>query len=198
MSAPAPAANATPKKGGKKKLMMMVVVALSSIGGGVAMPMVMGSTKTETKKVEKKHDHHMIALPFGDVTVNLAEERMTRYLRLKIVLKVEGPKDEAEGAAHLARFKPAMKSWLISHVAGKTLKEVSGTVGVKRLQKEFLEKFEEFMDPDHEHEHAMVASTAGAAAGGHGGGHGGGDTGHAKKCEHFVIKDVMFEEYVVQ
>ena len=171
----APAATAPKKKGGKAKFL---IAAVLSIAAGFATPMfvnipsLMGKEKTAEAgeatpaKAKKKSAHaeeKTVTVPFGDVVVNLAEDRMTRYLRLKIVLVVE-EEAEKEVTAKLEKQKAIMKSWLISHVAGKTLKDVGGTVGVNRLQREILERFEDTLYP-------------------HGHGH---------------LKNVMFEEYLVQ
>ena len=171
--------NHGPKKSGKGKL-MLIVVALASIGGGAAMPMVMAKGKTEeggevAAKDKKKTAAHgpSCNVPFGDVVVNLADDRMSRYLRLKIILKCEGVADEKVGVEHLAAFKPVMKNWLIGHLAGKSLKEISGTMGVKKLQREILEKFEEIMAAEQE-------------------GHG----SHSKV--HLHLQEILFEDYVVQ
>jgi flagellar basal body-associated protein FliL len=48
----------------------------------------------------------------------------------------------------LTKQKAAVKSKLINHIAGKSLKDVSGSVGVNRLQREVLERFEEVLYPD--------------------------------------------------
>jgi flagellar FliL protein len=95
------------------------------------------------------------AVPFGDVAVNLAEGRMTRYLRVKIVLMVE--RGEAEKfTKNMEKRKPVIKDWLISHLSGKTLKDVGGTVGVKRIQREIHERFEELLYPHGEPKHFEV------------------------------------------
>jgi flagellar basal body-associated protein FliL len=48
----------------------------------------------------------------------------------------------------LTKKKAAVKSAMITHLAGKTLKDVSGSVGVTRTQRELLEKIEEVLYPD--------------------------------------------------
>ena len=163
--APVPA-----KKGGK---LALIVVGLLAVTAGAATPMVvnvpalLGKTSEEKKTTKKKakhgHEEKTATVPFGDVVVNLSEERMTRYLRFKLVLLVE---EEAEPKALVLveKNKAALKSWLIGHVAGKTLKDVSGTIGVNRLQREIFERFEDTLYP---------------------GGEG-------------PLRDVLFEEYVVQ
>ena len=173
-AAPAHAPAATPKAGGGKKKVLMIVVALASVGGGAAVPMLLASQGGDGEKASKKKhsEHPPVNVPFGEVTVNLAEDRMARFLRVKIVLKVEGVHEEEEAAKLFAPYKPAMKSWLISHLAGKSLKDVAGTVGVKRLQREILERFAEMLAPD--------------------------DEGHSSSKVSLHLKDVLFEEYIVQ
>ena len=148
-AAPAPTPAVAPKKKGKLPLILVCILAL---GAGAAAPMVvnvpalMGKSKAEAEP--KKHGPVKSAtIPFGDVVVNLSEERMTRYLKLKIVLLVDA-EQEKEATEHVAKMKAAMKSWMIGHVAGKTLKDVSGTAGVARLQREIFERFEDLLYPD--------------------------------------------------
>ena len=86
-------------------------------------------------------------IPFGDAVVNLSESRMTRYPRLKIVLQVEAG-DVKDITKRIDQRKPVMKDWLIGHLSGKTLKDVSGTVNLKRTQREIQERFEELLFAD--------------------------------------------------
>jgi flagellar FliL protein len=149
MSAPAPAPSSgpAPKKRGKLPL---VIVAVLCIGGGAALPMfvtIPGLGSKAEAKPKHTDDLHSVSVPFGDVVVNLAEERMTRYLRLKLAIKVDA-EDEKAVTALATKHKAAMKSRIISHLAGKSLKDVSGTVGVNKVQREILEKFEDILYPD--------------------------------------------------
>jgi flagellar FliL protein len=164
VAAPQPSAGPARKKRGKLPL---VLVAVLGIGGGAALPVVVDVPALLGRKAEAKpkpkNDLNTVAVPFGDVVVNLAEDRMSRYLRVKIALKVDA-EDEKAATALVTKHKAAMKSKLISHLAGKSLKDVSGSVGVNRLQREILEKFEDILYPD----------------------------GDSK------LRDVLFEEYVVQ
>lgn len=152
-AAPAAAPAAPPAKKGKK--LVFIVVCLVFAAGGAAVPMVvdvksmLGKSEGEGGKKKGHAEAKQVAVPFGDAVVNLAEERMTRYLRLKIVLMVDA-EHEKEATERLTEKKAPMKSWLISHLAGKTLKDVSGTVGVNRLQREILERFEDILYPDGE------------------------------------------------
>lgn len=146
MSAPAaPSASPAAKKRGKLPL---IIVAVVCIAGGAAVPMfvTLPGTKAEAKPKKPAND---VAVPVGDVVVNLAEDRMNRYLRMKIAIKVDAD-DEKAVTALVAKHKAAMKSKLISHLAGKTLRDVSGSVGVNRLSREILEKFDDILYPDGE------------------------------------------------
>jgi flagellar protein FliL len=159
-TAVAPAAK---KSGGK---VVLVAAAMASIAAGAAAPMFVNvsallgkaaatqTDETHEKPAKKKGEHDeekTASVPFGDVVVNLSEERMTRYLRLKIVLVVD-EEAEATFAVLMEKKKATLKSWLISHLSGKTLKDVAGTVGVNRLQREILERFEDTLFP-HGHSH---------------------------------------------
>jgi flagellar FliL protein len=160
--APAPAA------AGKKKFpIALLALPLLAAGAGAAVPLVvdvpamMGMKKDEDpdaaanaaakakKKKQHAHAEHLASVAVGDVAVNLAEERMTRFLRVKIALQCE---HSAEAKLHelIEKNKAALKSWAIGHLAGKSLKEVSGTVAIHRLQREMLERFDEMLFPDGE------------------------------------------------
>jgi len=154
MSAAAPVATAQDvAPGGKKnRKLLFAAVGVVAILAGAALPLVvdisslLGKPKEGTQ--DKPHAETKTAIvPFGDMVVNLADERAMRYLRVKLAVLVDADK-EKEVSDLLTKKKPAVKSKLISHLAGKTLKDVSGTVGVNRLQREILERFEEVLYPE--------------------------------------------------
>ena len=136
-----------PRKGLNK--LVLVVVAVVCTAAGAAVPWVVSAKSAHHEpepEAHKTETHKTEAVPFGEVIVNLNEERMTRYLRLKIVLEVDTTKAK-EFTEHLEKVRPGLKSWLISHLSGKSLKDVGGSIGVKRLQREILEHFEEVLEP---------------------------------------------------
>ena len=156
MSAPAVVVPNQKAGGGKLKI---IIVAVVGIVAGVFAPSFLSNNSAEgksghdSKSSKGKHAHgaeQTAIVPFGDVIVNLAEERMTRYLRVKIVLEVVH-EQEHEATEHLNKSRAALKNWLLGHMAGKTLKEVSGSVGMKRLQREIRERFEEVLYPEEPH-----------------------------------------------
>ncbi|MBX9625105.1 MAG: flagellar basal body-associated FliL family protein [Gemmataceae bacterium] len=150
--APAAATPASPAKPRRGKL-PLIVVSVLAVGGGVAVPMFVNVPALLGKeghgKAKPKHgsDLDTVSVPFGDVVVNLSEDRMSRYLRVKIALKVDGH-DEKATTALVTKHKAAMKSKIIGHLAGKGLKDVGGSVGIAKLQREILEKFDDILYPD--------------------------------------------------
>jgi flagellar basal body-associated protein FliL len=147
------AEGAAPKKGRK---LLLIIVCLCALGAGAVVPMAMGgmppfgkkdAADKDHDKTKKKNDSKTAIVPFGDVTVNLVEERQQRYLRLKIAILVDA-EAEKEVLDQVTKKKAAVKSGLIGHLAGKSTKDVSGTVGVQRMQRELLERIEEVLYPD--------------------------------------------------
>ncbi len=146
--ATAPPAAAPNKPAAGKKKLVWIVVCLMGIAAGAAAPVVMGFGKPKNE-VKKNQPAKSIAIPFGDIVVNLAEERMTRYLRIKIVLLVD-EEQEKTAKEHVDKHKAELKNWLIGHMAGKSLKDVTGSGGVRRTQREIMERFDEMLYPDGE------------------------------------------------
>lgn len=79
-------------------------------------------------------------IPFGDVVVNLAEDRQQRYLRLRIAIRVSDM-NHKEMSARVTRKKVELKSWAITFLAGQTTKDVSGSKGILHVQDELKKGF---------------------------------------------------------
>lgn len=147
--APGSPADAAPRKKGRK--MMLAAVCVVFISAGAAFPMVVNvpalMTKPHADKPKDKKEAKTAIVPFGDVVVNLSEDRLQRYLRVKVAVlaDADGEKDVTD---LLTKRKAAVKNAMIQHLAGKTLKDVSGSVGVTRMQRELLERIEEVLYPD--------------------------------------------------
>ena len=142
-----PAAPAAPEAAPKKtRKLVVVAVCAIAIAAGAAVPMAMAG-KPKTDKPAKKADAKTAIVPFGEVVVNLAEERQQRYLRLKMAVLVEA-EGEKEVTDLLTKKKAAVKSALLAHLSGKGTKDVGGTVGFQRMQRELLERVEEVLYPD--------------------------------------------------
>jgi flagellar basal body-associated protein FliL len=86
-------------------------------------------------------------LPFGNIVVNLAEENLTRYLRVTLILQVDPAHEEAVKRA-LDRNKTILKNWLIGYLSDKELDEVRGAVGVNKARREIQDQFNRLLFPD--------------------------------------------------
>ncbi len=141
------AAAGAPKKGGFKKLAVFGVVGLLATGAGAAVPLFLTAREAGAAKAHAPagEAHGAAAakpafVPFGDAVVNLSEERLTRYLRVKLVLVV-GQAEEKEMTEEVTKNKAILKNWLISYLSDKSLKDVNGTANVNRLRREIQEQF---------------------------------------------------------
>jgi flagellar protein FliL len=148
-AAAAPAAG-TPAPKKKSKLMLIVVCVVFTLAGA-AFPMVVNvpalfAKSGDSKKKDPK-DAQTAIVPLGEVVVNLSEERLQRYLKIKVAVLVEA-EAEKEVTDLLTKKKAAVKSAMIAHLAGKSLKDVSGSAGVTRTQRELREKIEDVLYPD--------------------------------------------------
>src|SRR5207244_3346196 len=100
---------APPAKKGKGWLILIAVAALAG-GSGFAVPRFLAHDTGEKKPAADKEHKKPAVISFGDVIVNLGEERLTRYLRVKIILVVDGNREEAV-KEHLDKQKAYLKSW---------------------------------------------------------------------------------------
>lgn len=146
MAAPAKAA---PAKGGAKGMILLLVVSLFAGGAGFAVPMLLPKSTEKEGSSSHKGEQGLgkfAFVDFGDVVVNLSEERLTRYLRVKIMLKID-EMEEKTFTEFLTKNKAILKNWVISYLSDKSLQEVSGGGGVNRLRREILEQFNTLLYP---------------------------------------------------
>jgi flagellar FliL protein len=150
MAKPEAGASAPAKKSGLSSMLLLGVVGMIAGGGGFAVPYLlvqggfnlMGQSDADSKDGKKPG-----FVPFGDVVVNLAEERLTRYLRVKLILVVDASQEKAITEL-VTKNKAILKNWLISHMSDKSLAEVSGATGVNRLRREIQDQFNALLFPD--------------------------------------------------
>jgi flagellar FliL protein len=149
----APAANAAaPPKGKKSLLILIVASALVAVGAGVAVPMFLlpkmhADAGTKGHESKYKPTGKRAYVPFGDVVVNLNEEKLHRFLRIKLLLVVDEGY-EKQLIEQVAKIKPELKNWLIAYLSDKSLNDVTGAAGVNRLRREIWGKFNGEMFPD--------------------------------------------------
>jgi flagellar FliL protein len=143
---------AAPPKGGRKMLIVWVLFALVAIGAGAALPWAFGTPIKEMfappKKVEAPKNQHT-ALPFDDVIVNLGEEKINRYLRVKLMVAVEEA-DAREISELLTKQKAFLKSWLICYLSDQSAQEITRRAGVNRVRREICDQFNLMLFPNSE------------------------------------------------
>ncbi len=143
---------APPKKSGKKGLMLGLLLAVCAVGGGASLPWIMGGHPHRAPADKKKGEgpkSKQAAVPFGDVVVNLGEDRLNRFLRVKIMCAI----DEAETkeiTELLTTQKAFLKSWLISYLSDQSTQDVTRKVGVNKIRREIRDQFNAMLFPDGE------------------------------------------------
>lgn len=79
-------------------------------------------------------------LPYREVTVNLDEARMNRYLRLKIALYIRET-DEHVVTSAIAKKDLILRNWMVSHLSDKELDDIRGKAGQNMLRREIRDYF---------------------------------------------------------
>jgi flagellar FliL protein len=136
-----------PRKGGMVGWLVLVFAALLAVAAGFSVPLYLFPAPQKKTAVAPPETKRAALVPFGEVVVNLGEERLTRYLRAKLLIVV----DEAQqkNVKELVdKQKPFMKSWLISYLSDQSLLEVSGAAGVNRIRREVRDRFNAMLYPD--------------------------------------------------
>jgi flagellar protein FliL len=142
---------APPKKSGKKGLIVGLLLAVVAVGGGASLPWIMGGhphSSADKKKAEAAKSKQA-AVPFGDVVVNLGEDRLNRFLRVKIMCAIDEA-DTKEITELLTTQKAFLKSWLIGYLSDQSTQEVTRKVGVNRIRREIRDQFNAMLFPDGE------------------------------------------------
>ena len=142
-------ATPAPAKSRLKSLVLYGVLSAGAVGAGYVVPsFVLPHPPEEGASQEQRHGSSKPAfVSFGDVVVNLAEERLTRYLRVKIILVISEA-DQKEFVEALPNKKAILKHWLISYLSDRSIQEVTGAAGVNRLRREILDQFNALLYPD--------------------------------------------------
>ncbi len=135
------------KSGSKGWLMILALVGLVAAGGGAVVPWVLLRDHHVETPAHEKEAKKAALIPFGDAVVNLGEERLTRYLRIKLILVVDHANEKAVNAV-LAEQKAFLKNWLISYLSDQSIQEVSRAAGVNRIRREVRDQFNAMLFAD--------------------------------------------------
>jgi len=82
------------------------------------------------------------------VVANLNEPGATRYVRAAMTLEVSSDVDEEKGTVFLEEKKPLLTNWLTIYLASLSIEDIRGDKGLKRIQSEVLDAFNERLFPD--------------------------------------------------
>jgi flagellar basal body-associated protein FliL len=149
MATPQEATETTPaqetprKKGG---IVLWLLVGVVAVSAGVAVPAVLLKQKEEPQAANAPTPYEMLPperamfLPFGEVTVNLNEGRMNRYLRLKISVQIDKQQEKLVQEA-ISKQGLILRNWLLSHLSDKELDEIRGAAGQNMLRREIRDQF---------------------------------------------------------
>jgi flagellar protein FliL len=137
---------APPRKKGWKSWLVPMVAGLLAVAAGFAVPMYV-VPETPKKAAPVRETKRAALISFGEVVVNLGEERLTRYLRVKILIVVDEAHQKTVNDL-LQKQRPFLKSWLIGYLSDQSLQEVSRQVGVNRVRREILDRFNAMLFPD--------------------------------------------------
>ncbi len=144
---PAPAGNAWSTS------LLVVLIALLAGAAGFVMPHVVGGGSLPMLSWESLAGHpeskakrkppsarQAVSIPFGEALVNLAEDRLTRHLHVRVTLLTHGA-DEATVEAALESNRAVLMNWLISYLSDKSLEEVRGAAGMNRARRDIQDRF---------------------------------------------------------
>lgn len=129
-------------------MMPWVVVGTVAAGVGAVVPfgmtMMAGHAPAQSRQAAPyettPRSSSMKFVPYREVTVNLDEARMNRYLRLKIALYIREA-DENVVSSAIAKKDLILRNWMVSHLSDKELDDIRGKAGQNMLRREIRDYF---------------------------------------------------------
>jgi flagellar basal body-associated protein FliL len=123
-----------------------VVLALALTGGPPAQPAqaAQAAEQSDAPKAEEQS----VFVPFGDAIANLAEDRLTRYVKVNITLQVNAADAEAVQTLMAGPKKALFSNWLITYLSDKTLQDVKGANAMNALRREIQDGFNALLAQD--------------------------------------------------
>lgn len=139
---------------GKRFILALTATGLIAGVAGAAVPLLVlkpsepaAVPHPASQRFEPLTPDRTAFVPFGEVTVNLNEGRLNRYLRLKIALQVD--KQQAEYVTKAVEHKRLLlRNWLLSHLSDKDQEEIRGAAGQNMLRREIRDRFNEILFSD--------------------------------------------------
>ena len=140
-------------------LAVLVVAAVVAAAGGFVLARFLGAAVAPAQaqaaqaeappksEVTLSADGDLTYHHFEPITVNLAGDNMSRYIRATITLAIE-TKHFKDAAKRIEAKNPELKNWMTLFLADCTLEKVRGANALNRLRREIKDSFNEQLWPD--------------------------------------------------
>lgn len=139
-------------------LAVLVAAAVIASAGGFVLARSLGAgatAQTQPAQTETPPEPAATLSADGDfayyhfepITVNLAGDNMSRYIRATITLAIE-VKHSKDATKRIETKKPELKNWMTVFLADCTLERVRGAKALNRLRREIKDSFNEQLWPD--------------------------------------------------
>jgi flagellar basal body-associated protein FliL len=79
------------------------------------------------------------------VVANLNEPGVTRYVRVTVILEINGQADYTETLSLLDEKKIVLQDWMTTYLAGLSLEDVRGSRSLNRIKREMLDQFNQLL-----------------------------------------------------
>jgi flagellar basal body-associated protein FliL len=131
--------------------------AVQTKPAAAAKPEKAEAKKAEGKKAEKKGEGGKggsVAPEPGKswmydkldaVVANLNEPGVTRYVRVTVILEINGQADYTKTLDLLDEKKIVMQDWMTTYLAGLSLEDVRGSRSLNRIKREMLDQFNQLL-----------------------------------------------------
>lgn len=149
---------ATPAAAPSNKKFVVAILATGAIAGaaGAAVPLLLHKSEPAaaaetTPEVLSPHEpltpDRAEFISFDELTVNLNDGRLNRFLRVKLALQVDKLQVDAVTKA-VDTQKLVLRNWLISYLSDKDQDEIRGAAGQNMLRREIRDQFNALLFDD--------------------------------------------------
>jgi len=127
-------------------LVVVVGVIMAVVCAAVVAFAVTGGASQQNGEAAASSDAPMrqddsVFISFGEAFANLAEDRLTRYVKVNITLQVAPEQADAVQELISGPKKAVFSNWLITYLSDKQLEDVKGANAMNRLRREILDGF---------------------------------------------------------
>jgi flagellar basal body-associated protein FliL len=133
-------------------VVLMVGAALSAAGGGYLAARSAGgfgsSSNGALSGARGRFEKHEF-VKFGTAVVNLAEGKLTRYLKVTLVLEVEKKHAGKVKKVMEGNTRSVFQHWLISYLSDLKLEDVKGAQSISRIRSRICEGFNKLLQKNH-------------------------------------------------